>query len=100
MFPAKIRDFVKTLINKTNQGQIKWTYDDDHSTVHTSQDLFTATLRYSFNDVEEVGEFVFFYFDSNENREYRFYTNQKWEDYDLARILFEAAQSSGLTLPF
>ena len=100
MFPPKIRSFVNTLIAKTNRGELKWLYDDDNATVRTSQDGFSIYLRYSFNDVQEVGEFVLFYFDDKENKEYRFYTNQNWDDYDSARILFESAQSSGLNLPF
>lgn len=100
MFPPKIRSFVNTLIDKTNRGEIKWVYDDDNAAVRTSQPGFSVYLRYSFNDIDEVGEFVLFYFDDAENKEYRFYTNQKWDDYETARFLFESAQSSNLKLPF
>lgn len=100
MFPPKIKDFIVELIKRTESGEFSWIYDDDNSNVQLQADRFTVSLRYSFNSIEEYGEFVLFYFDSNEQKEYRFYTNQTWNDYDVARRLFDAAQSSGLSLPF
>lgn len=65
-----------------------------------SPNLVNITLRYSFNENEECGKFVLFYFDSIKNMDYRFYANQNFNDYDLVRRLFDSAQSSGLNLPF
>ncbi|WP_445946933.1 hypothetical protein [Shewanella sp.] len=100
MFPPKIKDFVVSLIRKTENGEFSWIYDDDNSSVDLQTKQFTASLRYSFNQIEEYGEFVLFYCDSQDQKEYRFYTNQTWNDYDTARRLFDSAQSSGLSLPF
>ena len=100
MFPPKIKDFVVELTRKTESGEFSWVYDDDNSSVQLQTSRFSVSLRYSFNGIEECGEFVLFYFDSEDQKEYRFYTNQAWNDYDDARRLFDAAQSSGLTLPF
>lgn len=100
MFPPKIKDFVIELIKRTENGEFSWIYDDDNSNVQLQTDRFTVSLGYSFNGIEEYGEFVLFYFDSNDQKEYRFYTNQTWNDYDVARRLFDVAQSSGLSLPF
>ncbi|WP_321349222.1 hypothetical protein [Halopseudomonas oceani] len=100
MFPPKIKDFVVELIKRTESGEFSWIYDDDNSNVQLQTDHFTVFLRYSFNGIEEYGEFVLFYFDSQDQKEYRFYTNQTWNDYDVARRLYDVAQSSGLSLPF
>lgn len=100
MLPPKIKDFVIELTRKTENGEFSWIYDDDNATVQLQAGGFSVSLRYSFNGVEEVGEFVIFYYDANDNKEYRFYTNQTWKDYDVARRLYDVAQSSGLRLPF
>jgi len=100
MFPEKIKDFLITLIQKTEGGEFTWIYDDDNSSVNLQTNEFSATLKYTFNNNEEYGEFVLFYFDLIANKEYRFYTNQTWKDYEIARRLYEVAQSSGLNLPF
>ena len=100
MFPPKIKGFAVELINRTESGEFSWIYDDDNANVQLQTDRFTVSLRYSFNDIQEYGEFVLFYFDSIDQKEYRFYTNQTWDDYEVARRLYETAQSSGLSLPF
>lgn len=100
MFPDKINHFVSELLRKTEQGSLKWLYDDENSSVQVQTQEFTFSLRYNFNQIEEVGEFVIIYFSAADGKEYRFYTNQTWNDYDLARRLFDAAQASGLQLPF
>lgn len=100
MFPEKIRNFVIELTKRTESGQFSWVYDDDTSSVSLQESKFNVTLRYSFNENEEYGEFVLFYFDRMENKDYRFYTSQIFNDYDTVRRLFDSAQSSGLSLPF
>lgn len=100
MFPPRIKEFARELIEKTNAGDISWEYDDNSSSVYLSSNDFAVTLRYSFSQIEECGEFVLLYYDLVEQKEYRFYTNQTWNDYDVARRLFESAQSSGMRLPF
>jgi len=99
MLPPKTKDFVSELIKRTESGEFSWTYDDENANVQLSADKFTFSLRYSFNGVEEVGKFVMAYYDAAAQKEYRFYTNQTWNDYDVARRLYGAAQSSGLKLP-
>ncbi|NVN42595.1 hypothetical protein HW537_01620 [Asaia siamensis] len=100
MFPGKINHFVSELLRKTEQGLLNWLYDDENSSVQVQTREFTFSLGYNFNKIEEVGEFVIIYFSAADGKEYRFYTNQTWSDYDLARRLFQAAQASVLQLPF
>lgn len=101
MFPPKIREFVDNLRQRTYNGSLTWIYDDNLSAVKTSTKDFEATLKYSFNEIMEVGEFTFLYLDYSEGKEYRFYTNfNSFESYESARLLYEAAQSSNLKLPF
>jgi len=100
MFPEKIKQFARELTNRTEDGQYSWVYDDENACAYLQDNSFSVTLRYSFNDLQECGEFVLLYFDPRENKEYRFYTNQNFNDYEVARRLYESAQSSGLRLPF
>jgi hypothetical protein len=100
MFPEKIKQFAIELTNRTECGQFSWIYDDENASAYLQDINFSITLRYSFNEYDECGEFVMTYFDVKENKEYRFYTNQRFVDYDVARRLYESAQSSGLRLPF
>lgn len=100
MFPPKIHTFILNLIRETENGELTWVYDDEDSVVSTSGRGFSVTLRYSFNQIEELGEFSLRYYNESEGKEYRFYTNQQYNDYDTARRLFDTAQSSGIDLPF
>lgn len=100
MFPPKIYVFVQNLIKQTEEGRLSWSYDDDNAIVSTEGSKFSVSLSYTFNQIEERGEFSLRYYDAKDNKEYRFYTNQEYNDYDLARRLFDTAQSSGISLPF
>jgi len=100
MFPEKIRRFVSELTTKTERGEFSWVYDDLNSSVSLETTAFHVVLRYSFNETEECGEYIFFYSDHHDGRDYRFYTNQFFNDYATARRLYDSAQSSGLSLPF
>lgn len=100
MFPPKIYEFVQNLIKQTEEGQLSWSYDDDNAIVSTEGSGFSVSLWYTFNQIEERGEFSMRYYNAADNKEYRFYTNQDYNDYDLARRLFDTAQSSGISLPF
>ncbi|WKW32528.1 hypothetical protein [Pseudomonas viridiflava] len=100
MFPPKINEFVRSLISQTESGLLSWDYDDENSIVHTEGRGFSVSLTYSFNQIEEIGEFSMRYYSAQDQKEYRFYTNQEYKDYDIARRLFDTAQSSGISLPF
>ncbi len=100
MFPKKIDDFVMALTKKTSAGELSWKYDDNRALVETATSTFSASLRYAFSDINEMGEFVLVYCDKADNKEYRFYTNQEYADYEHARVLYDVAKSSELKLPF
>lgn len=101
MFPPKIKEFVDNLRQRTYNGALIWKYDDNLSAVRTFNDDFGVTLKYSFNEIMEVGEFTLLYLSYAEGKEYRFYTNfNSFDSYESARLLYEAAQSSNLKLPF
>lgn len=100
MLPPKIRDFLVDLTRRTESGEFVWRYNDDEDTVSISTPAFGAHLTYSFDNIQECGQFQFEYVDARENKAYHFQTNQMWNDFDIARRLFDAAQSSGLNLPF
>lgn len=99
MWPEKIKDFVKSLIAKTEERVFLWDFDENNDCVVLKEKFFQVTLKYSYNGEVGMGEFVLFYYDES-NHQYRFYTNQEWGDYDLAQRLFSSAQASKLQLPF
>jgi len=98
MLPAKIRDLVIELRDRTERGLITWNYDDDNSTVTTDQKNFIFSITYRFDEVEEVGRFNIKHVDKSSRKEYFFSTAQFHEDYNLVRTLFDSAQSSDLDL--
>ncbi|MBK5398636.1 hypothetical protein JFU47_18255 [Pseudomonas sp. TH39(2020)] len=100
MLPPRFLNFVKTLTEKTEQGEFSWSYDDNNSFVKLTETGFSLSLRYNFNADEKYAEYVIYYFDDIEDKEYRFYTNQTWSDFDFIRRLFDAAQASKMKLPF
>lgn len=100
MFPPKIVDFVRNLIAETEKGSLSWSYDDDRAEVRAEDKSFTVVVKYSFNQLLEVGQFVLVYYNRSEDKEYRFHTTQEYNDYELARRLYDTAQSSCMQLPF
>ncbi len=100
MLPPRFLNFVRALTEKTEQGEFSWSYDDNNSFVKLKETGFSLSLRYSFNSDEKYAEYVIYYFDDIEDKEYRFYTNQTWNDFDFIRRLFDAAQASKMRLPF
>ncbi len=58
------------------------------------------SIYYSFNTIEEVGQFRIHYFDKETNKEYSFSTNQMYNDYEIVRKLFDSAQASSLNIKF
>lgn len=100
MFPPKIVNFVRNLIVETDNGHLSWFYDDNLAEVTTKNSNFTVVLQYSFNQLLEVGQFTLSYHNADENKEYRFHTTQEYSDYELARRLYDSAQSSRISLPF
>ncbi|HEY4090290.1 MAG TPA: hypothetical protein VGN46_02150 [Luteibacter sp.] len=99
MLPERIRAFTASLVVRTENNEFVWVYDDIHSAATLRADAFKMMLRYSFSSTEICGEFAIIYTD-HDGKEYRFYTNQQHQDYDLVRRLYEVAQSSGMRLPF
>jgi|ETN07SMinimDraft_1059922.scaffolds.fasta_scaffold125712_2 hypothetical protein len=100
MLPAKIAELLSNMRAKTEAGELIWNYDDNNTQVSIDLANFHISLEYSFNTIEEVGQFKVVYFDKSTNREHYFSTNQLYNDYEVARRLFDSAQSSGLNIKF
>lgn len=98
MLPAKIRELVVELRDRTERGLITWSYDDDKATVTTDQKKFVFSITYRFDEVEEVGRFNITHVDKMSQKEYFFSSAQTHQDYDQVRALFDSAQSSDLDL--
>lgn len=100
MLPIKITELLQKLEYRTEAGELIWEYDDNESKVKLELDNFIIRLSYSFNMLEEVGQFNVVYFDKHNGKEYYFFTTQMNDDYDLVRRLFDIAQSSDLNIDF
>jgi len=98
MLPKKITELVIKLIKKTNAGELIWDYDDDNSSVSLNHTRFKITISYSFNNIEEVGQFRVIYTDKETRKTHFFNTNESYSDYEDVRILFDNAQASGLDI--
>lgn len=101
MLPPKVKKFIASLLQRTNSGQMIWTYDDWSSTASFHDPTFAISIKYSFNDNKEIGEFSIGYTELPQRTEYRFFTDQYWEkDYELVAALYSAAQASQASFPF
>ena len=96
----KINKFVISLLKKTEAGEYTWSYDDSRPSVTLDTKEFEMMIVYSFNSIEEIGQFVIFYTEKPSSVEYRFSTDQQWDDYNTVLRLFDIAQASKLKLPF
>ena len=100
MLPSKISDLLISLKNKTEAGDLIWNYDDEDSIVDIDLEYFQMSIYYSFNTIEEVGQFRINYFDKEAIKEYSFSTSQMYNDYEIVRKLFDTAQASSLNIRF
>lgn len=100
MLPTKIADLLISLQKKTETGGLVWNYHDDDSIVDIDLEHFLISIHYSFNTLEEVGQFRIVYVDKETSKEYYFSTSQMYNDYEIVRKLFDSAQASSLNIKF
>lgn len=100
MLPPNIQNLVSLLTDKSKNGEVHWNYDPYNETVNADLTHFTVSLKYDFNMIEEVGEFIFYYSDKNTGIQYDFSTNQLYNDYSRVKYLFDIAKSTGLNFNF
>ncbi|MGP3659718.1 hypothetical protein [Burkholderia glumae] len=100
MLPRNVADLVVQLRDRTERGEFTWHYDDNNAVVSLETQPFGISVEYDFNTIEEVGEFKIIYRDNQENKIYHFSTDQRYNDFEVARRLFDSAQASGLKFKF
>jgi hypothetical protein len=101
MLPPKLISFLRQVIDKTNEGVIDWTYDENQSVVSVQGAPYSLDVRYQFNEIKGVGEFSIFYSSGSGDPNHPFYVDQYAEnDYYLMQVLFNAAQGSSASFPF
>ena len=98
MLPTKITDLLTNLNNATANNEIVWQYNDETTQVAVDLREFIVTISYYFDTIEEVGSFKITYYDKTSNKEYFFHTSQLYNDYEIARQLFDNAQSSEINI--
>jgi hypothetical protein len=96
MLPVKVYELLVSLRERTESRECHWDYDDEASEVSLDQKRYHITIRYTFNTVEEVGQFTITYFDKETKKQHYFSTSQEYADYEIVRRLFDSAQASGL----
>lgn len=100
MFPPKIKELLSELKKLTEKGILEWSYDDDLSRVTTMFKENELQITYTFNETKEMGEF-FVRLITEANKQYFFGADQSdIKDYELAKTLFDLAQSTDLDLDF
>ena len=101
MFPEKVRHFVSELVQRTEAGELSWTYDYFDVVFCTAKNV-SARLLFSQNSRESCTQFVLVYRDAEDNL-YDFCVTSLANDitdYHLAKQLFDTARASGMALPF
>lgn len=100
MLPNRVKQFLLSLLEKTERGEFKWASDPDSSSVYIQNENFQVTIQYSFNTITESGEYFIFYYDFTNNSKATFSTDDTYNDYSVVRRLFDVAQASGMQFPF
>ena len=100
MIPTKTADFLRKLREKTELGEISWSYDDDNSIVNTELAKLIVTISYTFDSIEEVGVFRVQIVDKPTNRSAQFSTSQEYDDFKLVKSVYDSAQSSDFNFDF
>ncbi|EMF7366335.1 hypothetical protein ACED30_23255 [Vibrio splendidus] len=100
MLPPNIRDLVKQLTEKTESRSVNWQYNNDEAEVSTRFTSFGVVIRYQFDMMEEVGQFILWYTDNQTGITHPFSTNQLYRDYNEIKYLYDLARSSGLSFNF
>ena len=98
MLPRKISDLLISLTRKTESGELSWNYNDEDSFVDIDLTNFDISIRYSFDMIEEIGQFRVDYFDKGTSKQHYFSTDQRYSDYEIVKKLFDSAQASGLNI--
>jgi hypothetical protein len=100
MLPRSIHTLLTNLYHETESGKLKWDYDYNSDTVRVETNQSEIRIVYTFNTIEEVGEFTIYYFDKKTSTPYNFVTNQNYNDYEKVRIMFDSAQASNVSFGF
>ncbi|WP_252179449.1 hypothetical protein [Endozoicomonas sp. 4G] len=100
MIPTKTADFLRKLRQKTESGDISWSYDDENATVKTELAKLAVIISYTFDSIEEVGVFRVQIIDKPTNREAQFSTSQEYDDFKLVKSVYDSAQSSDFNFDF
>ncbi|HDS1736959.1 hypothetical protein [Pseudomonas sp. BP8] len=94
MLPRNVYSMLRTLLDQTEAGQLKWDYDDERDLVSVETSNARISICYSFNPMEDVGEFKLHYYDKLAGKQHSFVTNQLYNDYEQVRIVYDSAQAS------
>lgn len=100
MLPPNIQDLVSQLTEKTESNSVNWQYNDDESQVKASFTNFSIVVKYDFDMLEEVGQFIIWYTDLHTGVAHAFSTNQLYRDYTKVKYLYDLARSTGLNFSF
>lgn len=100
MLPKNVFVMLKKLYDQTESGHLKWDYDDERDLVSVDLGDARVAISYSFNHLEDVGEYKVSYFDKIDNKQHNFVTNQIYNDYEQVRIVYDSAQASRLQFRF
>lgn len=100
MLPRNVINMLNDLYHQTESGVLKWNYDSDNDVVEVVTPKATISIFYSFNYLEEVGEYKIYYTEKSSGISANFVTNQLYRDYEKVRVLFDSAKASGMSFGF
>ncbi len=96
MIPEKLKHFLITLNEKTDEGIYKWNFDGKMTSLNTTD--FSISIWYNFDHERELGFFgINYYF---QGTPYAFYEYETEQDYDFIRTIFDSVKISNLKFPF
>lgn len=100
MLPCNVSNILIRLREKTENGELAWTFDDMKSAVQARLPKFGIELRYNYSLTEHVPEFRVVFTRSRTGKDYHFWTDERCGDYHVVRRLYDCALASELDADF
>lgn len=96
MIPANIKNFLQTILEKSELGEIQWHEHEDE--VFIRQQDYSLSLKFDFDADQEIPYFRISY--GYKEKDITIFENFYESDYGLISNIFKSAKSSKLDFPF
>lgn len=96
MLPPSVSNMVSRLRERTEKGEMTWSYDEADVTVSAELPEFAIQVRYRFSMTEQVGRFGIEFSKKSTGKDYLFWADERSADFQTLERLYDCALASEL----